>query len=188
MLRLACLILGLTTAMPAWAASGCEDIWFTRNLVMDRAGYCFTSRLGKALFDNSNCTGRHVILDAPSQALVDRIRALEATHDCRVNTSRRRLDLPDMHYRRVLSVLPIRDEFESACLGWTGPATPLYTGYYQPFHTIGQVTAGDVVSYAHLSDAPGWAYVTTHLRGSQAIRSAGWLYWPGEPPCADFAG
>ena len=40
---------------PAFALDHCEEWWFTRNLVFDRAGYCFSSPLGQAVFDNSDC-------------------------------------------------------------------------------------------------------------------------------------
>lgn len=178
----------LLAAAPLRAETGCEDIWFTRNLVMDRAGYCFSTPLGRALFDNSDCIGTHVTPDPAGQALINRIRALEAQHGCRVDTSRRWLDMKDINFRKALTVLPIRDDFESGCLGWTGTTTPLYAGYFEPLHAIGQVTPGDYVSYAYLSDAPGWSYVTIHAPVWGAFKSAGWLYWPGEPPCADFAG
>lgn len=188
MLRVCSLLVTLLLAAPLRAETGCEDIWFTRNLVMDRAGYCFSSPLAQALFDNSDCIGTQVALDPASQALVSRIQALEAQHGCRVDTSRRWLDMDDIHFRKALTVLPIRDEFEGGCLGWTGAVTQLYAGYYAPLQAIGQIAPGDYVSYAHLSDAPGWAYVTVHAPVWGAFKSAGWLYWQGEPPCADFAG
>lgn len=172
-------------AAPLRAETGCEDIWFTRNLVMDRAGYCFSSPLGQALFDNSDCIGTHVTPDPAGQMLVARIRALEAEHGCAVDTNRRWIDMDDMAFRKALTVLPIRDEFEGGCVRWTGAVTPLYAGYFQPFHAIGQIATGDLVYYAHLSDAPDWSYVTVYNRGpGEAFKSAGWLYWPGRHPCA----
>ena len=59
-------------ASPAAASDVCHDLWFTRNLIMDRAGYCFGSMLGKATFDNSDCTGKNVSLDAGDQLMVNR--------------------------------------------------------------------------------------------------------------------
>jgi len=44
-------------AAPAAALEICDELWFTRNLIYDRAGYCFSSPLGRAVFDNSDCTG-----------------------------------------------------------------------------------------------------------------------------------
>jgi hypothetical protein len=173
--------------LPSFAADGCEDVWFTRNLVMDRAGYCFSSTLGQELFDNSDCVGRSVQPDPYGQQIVQQILAIERQHGCRVDTNRVWLDLPDIAFRRVLRTHPIRDEFESACLGWTGEVTPLYDGFSEPFRQIGQITAGDVVSFSHIPVAE-WTYVTTHTQGFGALKSAGWLYVTGELPCADFAG
>ena len=185
-MRLLALIL-LFLPGPLMAESGCEDIWFTRNLIMDRAGYCFSSPLGAALFDNSDCTGTQISLDPAAQAQVARIRALEAQHGCQVDTNRTWMDMPDMAFRKALTVLPIRTEGEWGCLGWTGAAAPLYSGYYEPFHAIGQVGPGDYVSFAY-ENVGDWIYVTTYAPVWGAFRSAGWLYWPGEKPCADAAG
>jgi len=35
-------------AAPVQALDYCDELWFTRNLAFDRAGYCFGSPLGKA--------------------------------------------------------------------------------------------------------------------------------------------
>ncbi|MFC6687930.1 DUF4453 domain-containing protein [Jhaorihella thermophila] len=171
----------------AAAGTGCKELWFTRNLIMDRAGHCFSTPLGQALFDNADCTGVQPRLASPEAALVARIRQIEARHGCRVDTSRRWLDLPDIAFRRVLQDLPIPDELGWGCLGWTGPVTPLYSGHRGPFHAIGQVTAGDYVSFSHLP-VGDWAYVQVHAPVWGPFKSAGWLYWPGPVPCAAEAG
>ena len=175
-------------ASPALAATGCEDIWFTRNLIMDRAGYCFSSTLGQELFDNSDCTGTTVTLDPRSEAIVDRIRALEAEHGCNVDTNRTYLDIKDLQFRRALVDLPIMAEGDWGCLGWTGPEVPLYNSYHEGYQPIGRLQPGDYVSFAFLSDAEGWRYVTTHAPVWGPLRSAGWLYWPERHPCAEEAG
>ena len=50
------LLLGLVWPVQAWALEICDDLWLTRNLIFDRAGYCFGSVLGKSVFDNEGCT------------------------------------------------------------------------------------------------------------------------------------
>lgn len=176
-------------AAPAFGneSAGCQDIWFTRNLVMDRAGYCFGSSLGQALFDNAGCTGSEVAIDAASKRLVDEIRALEAEHGCAVNTSRTTLDIDDIEIRRRLVDLPIFDEFEGGCLGWTGPPTPLYAGHNRGSAVLGRIDPGDYVSLAHVG-VDGGTYVTTYVPVWGALRSGGWLMYDGKLPCADFAG
>lgn len=179
----------LLTATPALSAEGCVDVWFTRNLIMDRAGYCFGSPLGQALFDNSDCTGQQVQLDPVSQAMVSRIQALEAQYQCRVNTQMQWIDMDDIAFRRVLRDLPIRQDGQWGCLGWTGVEAPLYDGYSAPLHAIGKVLPGDYVLFEH-EGLPGhdWVYVTVHTPVWDGFKSAGWLYWPDQIPCASEAG
>ena len=168
------------------ANDACADLWFTRNLIMDRAGYCFDSLLGQTLFDNSDCIGKHIALDPVSQQRVNEIRRIEAEKSCYVNTAQTWIDLPDINYRRVMTDLPLRDEFGFGCLGWTGPQTQLYTGTAAT-HYIGQITPGDYVLYYHYG-LQGWSYVTVHTYNFQTLKSAGWLNWSGRPPCQREAG
>lgn len=186
-MRYVCILVLCVLAAPLRAATGCEDVWFTRNLIMDRAGYCFSSPLGRALFDNSDCIGTSVQPDAKSMSIVAQIRSLEAQHNCRVDTNRTWIDLPDINFRRVLTDHPIRDEFESSCLGWIGATANLYAGQDGAARILGQIFQGDYVHFAHYGGAPGWSYVTVGPP-SGPMRTAGWLYWPNEHPCADFAG
>lgn len=170
----------------AAAAEGCVDVWFTRNLIMDRAGYCFGSPLGQALFDNSDCIGKSVQVDPASQQLINRITQIEAQFGCRVNTAQTWIDIPDINYRRVMTDLPFRDEFQFGCLGWAGPQTQLYTGTAAT-HFIGQIMPGDYVLFEH-EGIGDWSYVTVHTANFATFKSAGWLYWPGREPCTQEAG
>ncbi len=178
----------LFCAAPLSAAEGCADVWFTRNLIMDRAGYCFGSPLGQALFDNSDCTGQHVQLDPTSQALVQRIRGLEAQHGCQVNTNAQWLEIDDIAFRRVVRDLPLRVDGQWGCLGWAAAETPLYDGHSAPLHAIGKVLPGDYVLFEHEGVADAWVYVTIHEPVWGPFKSAGWLYWPGRTPCLEEAG
>lgn len=163
----------LTMAGPA-AADGCDDLWFTRNLIMDRAGYCFGSTLGQAVFDNSDCIGKSVQVAPIDSQLVARIQNLEKVHGCRVNTSGTHLDLPDSFVRRQLIDLPVRDEFESACLGWLGQVVPLRSGTSTLAPVIGQILPGQTVSYGHYP-VGNWSYVTVSNRGAWQPVGGGWL-------------
>lgn len=172
------------------AAGACEDLWFTRNLIMDRAGYCFSSPLGQAMFDNSDCIGTQVQLGLPDMDVINRLRSIEAGLACRMNTNQTWLDLPDIEFRRMLSTHPVLDDqaLGWGCNGWTGPAVSLYAGYHAPLQAIGQIVPGDYVVFKHYSGVPGWSYVTSHTYNHAALKSAGWLYWPGDDPCVDIAG
>lgn len=165
----------LIAAFPAGAlADGCEDLWFTRNLLMDRAGYCFGSPLGEALFDNSDCIGKAVSLPKAAARLVAEIRQLERELQCSVETSATELEFEDAQNRRKLYVLPVRDQFESACLGWREGLTGLHAGPDATMPVVGRITDGDDLLFEH-AGVEGWDYVTVRSSGSGVLKSAGWL-------------
>ena len=180
-------VLLILVATPAMANEACHDLWFTRNLIMDRAGYCFGSTLGKAVFDNSDCTGKSVTLGENWQQQVSRLRARETQLECKVDTSRPFLDLPDADIRRRLNTLPVRDEFESACIGWLKSDLSLHASTHAASTVVGVVSPGDNVSFRH--DAVGeWNYVTVTGK-DWGYKSAGWTdsaFAIGD--CAQFAG
>lgn len=174
-------------AGPVLASDACADLWFTRNAIMDRAGYCFGSVLGQTVFDNAGCSGKQVALQPQAARSVAHIQALEARIGCKVDTSRRHLALSDLFLRLRLHDLPVRDEFASACLGWLGPAVPLHAGHGPHTPIVGQIAPGDYVRYGHLP-VGGWTYVTTSDAAWQ-IRSGGWLDRSQvEERCQDVAG
>lgn len=70
------------------ARASCESIWIERNRIFDRAGHCFSSTLGKEVFNNSNCRTRNPRLNQSDQAWVDEIKRGERRFGCNVNTSR----------------------------------------------------------------------------------------------------
>lgn len=181
------LFLAALLPLPAHAGDGCHDLWFTRNLIMDRAGYCFGSALGQAVYDNGDCVGKTVSLGPSQTQQVNTIRGMEKFHGCNVNTSGRYLDVPDHSIRRYLIDLPIRDEYESACLGWLGPVTPLYSGHSLGTAPLGQIQPGDYVHYAHIP-VGSWTYVTVQTPQWQ-IKTGGWLDMNSiTETCQDYAG
>ena len=176
-------------ATPAMADDVCEDLWFTRNLIMDRAGYCFGSALGQAVFDNSDCIGKSVSVGAADQRLVNEIRAQEKVLECRVNTGRTRLGLADIETRRKLVNLPVRDEFESSCIHWLLDRAPLYAGHDEGTPIVGRVEPGDNIMWSHISAVEGWDYVTITGPDWGAVKSAGWLPSPKDTSaCRQWAG
>jgi hypothetical protein len=184
-------LFAVLAAMPAAATELCEDLWFTRNQIMDRAGYCFGSTLGKAMFDNDGCTGKSVTLSAKAQQQVAEIRRLEGSLQCKVDTSRSALELVDLATRRQLIDLPIHDEFESGCIGWQEAPADLHAGHKSTSPVIGRIEPGDDVLYSHYTYPPveGWAYVTIWSGGWGDFKSAGWLgVRTSENSCRQFAG
>ena len=145
-------------ASPAFS-NICDDLWFTRNLIMDRAGFCFGSVLGQAQFDNSDCIGKEVAIAPDVQNFVGQIQAFERQLECKVNTNQPILELNDTHIRRTLDTLPLADQFESACIGWQVAPRPLYAGPSAQSRITGYISPGDFVGFSHFPSGE-WSYVT----------------------------
>lgn len=174
-------------AGPAFAATDpCHDLWFTRNLVFDRAGYCFTSPLGRSVFDNEGCTTSSPRLSADDREIVAQVRETEEWIGCRVDTDTSELVLDAIEWRRRLDTLPVLSRGESACLGWRNAEVPLYSGTGEGARRIGQISPGDTVSYNHELRAP-FSFVTVH-RGVELV-AIGWTDMQAdEASCTMFAG
>jgi len=44
----------ISSVQPAWSAS-CYDLWWQRNEIYNRNGFCFKTQDGMDAFDNSDC-------------------------------------------------------------------------------------------------------------------------------------
>ena len=182
------MVLFLAIGSPALADGYCDDLWYTRNDVFDQAGFCFGSTLGKAVFDNGDCTTQTISLGPNAKKFVDYVTNLEAQAGCAVDTNRSAINLADLAIRRRLTDQPIMDELGSGCLGWVGPVVPLYAGQKTSSATIGQIDPGDFVSFGYLS-VGDWSYVTTWSHNWGSLRSGGWLLNNiGDGACQDWAG
>ncbi|MDQ2088700.1 DUF4453 domain-containing protein [Marimonas arenosa] len=179
----------LAASTPA-SADVCDDLWFTRNQIMDRAGYCFRTPLGQSVFDNSGCIGEQVSLNAQARRQVEDIRARESALGCVVDTKRRNLDLPDIAIRWNLRDLPVADEYESGCIGWLEPVTSLHSGRDSASAIVGWIEPGDNVLYGHwTADNDPWLFVTVWSPDSPRFKSAGWLgLSTNEKSCRNWAG
>jgi hypothetical protein len=58
----------------------CHDLWYQRNLIYDRAGYCFKTAKGQRYFSNAGCNGG--IPSGSRLAEAKRIKALEDRRGC----------------------------------------------------------------------------------------------------------
>ena len=183
------LILLCLLAVPASADEFCEDLWFTRNQVFDRAGFCFGSPLGDAVFDNSDCTGRDVTLSQSEKRFVAELRTVEEQQGCMIETDAVQLKLSGVALRRQLRDLPFRDLYESGCLGWKDATRGLYAGHDTETETIGQIEPGDFILYSHQSVGT-WNFVTIYGPVWQGFKSAGWLDGAtmSDASCEDWAG
>ena len=118
----------LALLLPSSAlADGCADLWFTRNLIMDRAGYCFGSALGQAVFDNGDCIGKTVPLPAGAADRIAEIRAREVGNTTAASTPARRGSTSRMRTSGRIRVHVTAGPRcpESACIGWRQGITAL---------------------------------------------------------------
>ena len=187
-MRVAFLLL-LFVASPLRAADWCEEAWFIRNLVMDRAGYCFGSPLGAAMFDNAGCTGTQPQLTAYDRAVVAMIREAEQNTGCAVDTTSRALDLDSAPYLRALERLPARSEYESACVGWRGPSLTLRSAP-DPAAPSWEVDATGLMilwQYDYPPVGDGWQVLSVMDDG--ALVALGWSVTPiHDDLCDSMAG
>lgn len=173
-------------ALPAGADEICDDLWFTRNLVFDRAGYCFGSALGQAVFDNEGCTTQTPEIGSDGQRLIAAAIAREAEFDCDLDTSRTELDAERMDLRREITELPLRSDGESACIGWTGSAAALRAARDDIAPLTGMIAAGDTLQF-RFDDVDGWSFV--EIDRADGTGGAGWTREEvGEDTCTALAG
>lgn len=167
----------------------CNDMWFVRNQIFDRAGYCFQSPLGQAMFDNADCIGTEITVPKKNRDLLAYVKHVEADLTCKVNTSRTRPPVDRADLRLQLQDLAALDEYGGAgCFGYQGPAFNLHAGHDAGSPVLGQVQPGDDIRYLFRSfDAPNdWIYTEAQKDGKTI--SLGWSQRLETQLCDSFAG
>ncbi|MBM7067911.1 DUF4453 domain-containing protein [Actibacterium sp. 188UL27-1] len=162
-------------ASPAAALDMCAELWFTRNLVFDRAGYCFGSVLGQVVFDNRDCRTTQPALTSSDKRLVSRMQAAEREWACNVDTDRTLLNVPSWEQRKQMVDLPVPFEGESACIGWRGRSVPLLAARRAGARVTGEITPGAILIYQHEA-TDGWDFVQIVEDGQ--IIGMGWVSLP----------
>lgn len=177
--------------VPALAdAIHCELPWFARNLIFDRAGYCFGSALGRATFDNSDCTGTEIPLSDRDRAAIDHILGLEADLSCAIDSNAPRLEhQAHFEHLRDADVIPAPVEHESGCIGYQGSPLPLRAAPIADGRVIGELRPGDNVNFIFLDEGP-WDYVLIHNEGdTTGAQRHGWApVGQGSIDCDMYAG
>lgn len=169
----------------------CEQPWFIRNLIFDRAGFCFSSTLGQAIFDNSDCTGTDIVLSPRDREAVALIREMERWLECDMDTSVQTLaTLPELDHLRRFALLPIPVDAASGCIGYLGPELPLLTApgaYGGP--VMGYLSRESSILFDFLPEN-GWEFVTVYPYGWDGPRGpSGWVdMGRQQPQCRQFAG
>lgn len=168
----------------------CNQLWFTRNLIMHRAGYCFGSPLGKAMFGNAHCSGTEVRLSAGQSRQVAKMRAMEQATGCKVNTAARHIDVPvNIPAISRLRDLPLPSGGESGCR-WAGGPVPVYDGHTPGSKPIGEIHAGDVLGFSSMPEG-NWTAAGIRRGGYDGPYSLGWFdhtKYDTEKDCTDWAG
>jgi len=152
----------------------CDELWFMRNQIYANAGYCFSTPLGKAMFNNTGCTGKDVTLSSFEQALVDEYRALERSAGCAVDTSQTTpLAVPNLEERRAEPWLGAEYSY-SMCIGYTGAPFPIFADPDPAATRLGEVAAGDNLSVIVQTDGPGGAWFYYYVMDESELRLQGW--------------
>lgn len=176
---------------PAMADSiHCELPWFARNLIHDRAGFCFATPLGRAVFGNADCIGTDITLSERDRDAVARLHELEVLRLCSIDTNADVLEHEDAFaHLRTAGRIPIPVEHESGCISYLGPAQPLLSQPDSAGHLTGRLAPGDSVLFGYQPEG-GWDYVLVEPGdwGSNP-RQYGWVYFGVEGPvCRQYAG
>lgn len=189
------LMLAIGVSSPALAdiEDPCADLWFSRNAMLDKAGYCFSTPLGKALFDNSDCSTKQPKLTPEVKAQIAIISKLEQGDEggfyeaCNIDTGQQKLDLPNLEVRKQLEFQPATDGGTGICFGYMGPEQPLFAAPWENARNTGVIHQGDDITIAH-QDWHDWGF-TIVMQGSET-KAVGWYKIPVTDPaqCRAFAG
>lgn len=166
-------ILFAISTIPAEARNDCDSMWFARNHVFDRAGYCFKSNLGKSTFGTQNCGGNARELTSDEKAKVALVREFEEEWSCSVDTSKTVLDLVDGAYVGSMRTIPTPYGNGFSCFGWSGPEVTLYDGVQADRAILGSILTGDVIEWP-ASQENGWDYVRVYDAEMRKVIAAGW--------------
>lgn len=140
----------------------CQELWLSRNTVLDRVGQCFDTALGRAVFDNSNCVEGNVRLNPLDTEITRMAREMEEWAGCRVDTEAGQLDAGARPFRARLTELltvPVRADSEHGCVGFQGPPIPLHAGMSTRTTVLGAVERGQSFALSHHPMRGGWEYL-----------------------------
>ena len=163
---------------PAAAQSFCTEAWVVRNMIFDRLGHCFSSRMGQMLFDNSNCTMSGPTPPPGLAQDVARIREGERFVGCRIDTSQPpSAAMYELHaqYARLID-LPVPDHLGGyACWGYRGPDFRLLSGASMSAPEVGIARTGQSVLLGHWGGPDGWTYGTIVTGPAGEVLTEGWF-------------
>jgi hypothetical protein len=142
-MRISALVFFILMPFQSLADTYCDDLWFGRNLVFDRAGYCFGSPLGKAMFNNGDCTTKKPVLSEYDREFVEFVEWSEEIAHCKVDTSQRSIAIELIELRRKLMTPVIRANILHNCQGWRRGPLELHAANSANSPVIGRIETGD---------------------------------------------
>ncbi|MEJ6392762.1 DUF4453 domain-containing protein [Gymnodinialimonas sp. 2305UL16-5] len=171
-------VLGLMLATPVVAQNDlwCQELWLSRNTVLERAGFCFQTPLGQAVFDDFGCIPGPPSLSTTDAEIVQILLGMEEESGCAVDTSATAIDErlhPLAERLTELSTVPIDGYTEHGCGGYLGPARDLHAGVSNEAVVIGRLEPGQNFSFAHAAMPSGWEYITVTQDGHRVAH--GWV-------------
>lgn len=187
------LVIGVSSPALADIEDRCADLWFSRNAMLDKVGYCFSTPLGKAIFNNNNCTTKQPKVSSEVSEQIAAIRMLEqgdadgVYQSCHIDTSQRELDLPVLELRKQLDFQPVTDGGVAMCIGYRDGEQTLYSAPRKTATKTGAIRQGDSVMMGHL-DWNGWSFGTVWR--DDRPDAVGWYHAPiaDVNQCEGFAG
>ncbi len=162
---LRCLVLVglLPTTAAADIEERCEELWFARNAMLNDAGYCFSTTLGRSLFNNADCTTRQPIVDRQVSEQISIIQRLERDppfasitqsgqrKSCQIDTSQSSLsDVRYIELRKRVTFQPATDGASAGCLGYNGEPFLIHAAPDPQSRVLGRVEPGFSFSLSHL--------------------------------------
>ncbi len=185
-MRYVLLLTALLVSSPALAYDVCGAYWMDRNAIFDNAGYCFGSKLGKAMFDNKGCTTKSPKLTKAQQAEVAAIRKAEKKWQCKIDSSKSELPYSETGWHKLYDTIPERDDSESSCMGWKGPQLQLLAGTDRSSKVMATLKPGDQVNDYNLPKGD-WSFVA--IFRNDRFAGMGWAVVPDwSKNCTDIAG
>lgn len=173
---LLCALMGLATPASAQNSAFCQELWLSRNTVMDRAGQCFNTPLGQAAFDNTGCVDGDTRLNPMDAEIVRMAQETEAWAGCQVNTQAGQLSVDVQPFRarlQQLVTIPVRADSEHGCRGYGGQPVSLHAGTSANTTVIGTLVAGQGFSFSHITMRGGWEYLEVYDPSSILV-AHGW--------------
>nr|WP_281356610.1 YARHG domain-containing protein [Sulfitobacter algicola] len=183
---------------PLYAANinqSCNELWFARNAMLDRGGYCFSSPLGQSIFNNEDCSTQSPSIGKAAREMIEEIRKDERDLGCSVDTNVTDAGpfLRFMSERMQLDVQPpIPEDWQSqySCIDYQGEPISVYSAPDRSSQVLATINVDGDISFSHqfmlrdgtfdvlrpvrTTNERVWQFITVFAEG-EAIGKTGWI-------------